>query len=48
LVYQTIKDQTAALTALKGKRLDVMYGIKSKDYVEQLLAIRRIKEKLQP
>ncbi len=36
LVYQTIKDQTAALTALKGKRLDVMYGIKSKDFVEQL------------
>jgi len=36
LVYQVIKDQTAALTALKGKRLDVMYGIKSKDFVEQL------------
>jgi peptide/nickel transport system substrate-binding protein len=36
LIYQTIKDQTAALTALKGKRLDVMYGIKPKDFVEQL------------
>lgn len=36
LIYQVIKDQTAALTALKGKKLDVMAGIKSKDYVEQL------------
>lgn len=36
LIYRVIKDQTAALTALKGKKLDVMAGIKSKDYVEQL------------
>lgn len=44
LVYQTIKDQTAALTALKGKRLDVMYGIKSKDFVEQLQPSDEIKK----
>jgi peptide/nickel transport system substrate-binding protein len=44
LVYQTIKDQTAALTALKGKRLDVMYGIKSKDFVEQLQPSAEIKK----
>jgi peptide/nickel transport system substrate-binding protein len=36
LVYQVIKDQAGALSALKGKKLDVMYGIKSKDFVEQL------------
>lgn len=36
LVYQIIKDMTGALTALKGKRLDVMQGIKPKDFVEQL------------
>ncbi len=47
LVYTTIKDQTAALTALKGKRLDVMYGIKSKDYVEQLLTSDSVKENFQ-
>jgi len=35
LIYQVIKDQTGALTALKGLKLDVMYGIKSKDFVEQ-------------
>ncbi|MFN8309543.1 MAG: ABC transporter substrate-binding protein [Chitinophagales bacterium] len=35
LIYTIIKDQTAALTALKGKKLDVMYGIKPKDFVEQ-------------
>lgn len=34
LIYQTINDQTAALTALKGEKLDVMYGIKPKDFVE--------------
>ncbi len=44
LIYQTIKDQTAALTALKGKRLDVMYGIKSKDFVEQLEPSEEIKK----
>lgn len=36
LTYRVIKDQTAAVTALKGQELDVMYGIKSKDFVEQL------------
>lgn len=35
LIYKVIKDQTGALTALKGLQLDVMYGIKSKDFVEQ-------------
>jgi len=44
LIYTTIKDQTAALTALKGKHLDVMYGIKSKDYVEQLLTSEEVKK----
>jgi peptide/nickel transport system substrate-binding protein len=44
LVYTTIKDQTAALTALKGKHLDVMYGIKSKDFVEQLQPSEEVKK----
>lgn len=44
LIYQTIKDQTAALTALKGKHLDVMYGIKSKDFVEQLQPSEEVKK----
>ena len=44
LIYTVIKDQTAALTALKGQKLDVMYGIKSKDYVEQLKPSEKIKE----
>ncbi len=44
LIYQTIKDQTAALTALKGKRIDVMSGIKSKDFVEQLEPSEEIKK----
>jgi peptide/nickel transport system substrate-binding protein len=44
LIYQIIKDQTAALTALKGKRLDVMYGIKSKDFVEQLQPNEELKK----
>ncbi|HLP20216.1 MAG TPA: ABC transporter substrate-binding protein [Chitinophagales bacterium] len=44
LIYQTIKDQTAALTALKGKHLDVMYGIKSKDFVEQLQTSEEVKK----
>jgi peptide/nickel transport system substrate-binding protein len=34
LVYQTINDYTAAIVALKGKKLDVMYGIKYKDFSE--------------
>ncbi len=33
LVYQTINDQTTALVALKAGNLDVMHGIKAKDYV---------------
>ncbi|MCW3127748.1 MAG: extracellular solute-binding protein [Bacteroidetes bacterium] len=34
LVYQTINDYTAAIVALKGKKLDVAYGIKYKDFTE--------------
>ena len=34
LVYQTINDYTAAIVALKGKKLDVAYGMKFKDFVE--------------
>lgn len=33
LIYQTINDQTTALVALKAGNLDVMHGIKAKDYV---------------
>jgi peptide/nickel transport system substrate-binding protein len=44
LIYTVIKDQTAALTALKGQKLDVMYGIKSKDFVEQLQTSDKAKE----
>lgn len=33
LVYRTINDQAAALVSLKGLKLDVMYGIKPKDWV---------------
>ena len=32
IIYQIIKDKTAALTALKGEKLDVMIGLKAKDY----------------
>ncbi len=34
LIYQTINDQTTALVALKAGNIDVMHGIKSKDFVE--------------
>ena len=34
LIYQTINDQTTALVALKAGNLDVMHGIKQKDFVE--------------
>lgn len=34
IYYQLIKDQTAALTALKSEKIDVMRGIRSKDFVE--------------
>lgn len=44
LIYTVIKDQTAALTALKGQKIDVMYGIKAKDFVEQLQTSDKAKE----
>jgi peptide/nickel transport system substrate-binding protein len=44
LIYKVIKDQTAALTALKGQQVDVMYGIKAKDFVEQLQTSDKAKE----
>ena len=34
LIFQTINDQTSAIVSLKAGNLDVMYGIKPKDYVE--------------
>lgn len=34
LIFQTIKDQTTALVALKAGSLDVMQSIKSKDFAE--------------
>jgi peptide/nickel transport system substrate-binding protein len=34
IIYQTINDQTSAIVSLKAGNLDVMYGIKPKDYVE--------------
>jgi peptide/nickel transport system substrate-binding protein len=34
LVFQTINDQTSAIVSLKAGNLDVMYGIKPKDFVE--------------
>ncbi len=34
IVYEVIKDQTTAVTALKGQKLDAMYGIKPKDFLE--------------
>ena len=44
LIYKVIKDQTGALTALKGQQIDVMYGIKAKDFVEQLKTSDKAKE----
>ena len=44
LIYKVIKDQTAALTALKGQQIDVMYGIKPKDFVEQLQTSDKAKQ----
>ncbi|MBL0310961.1 MAG: hypothetical protein IPP77_15225 [Bacteroidetes bacterium] len=44
LIYQVIKDQTAALTALKGLKLDVMNGIKSKDFIEQCQGSPKVTE----
>ena len=34
LIFRTIKDETTALVALKAGNLDVMHGIKSKDFME--------------
>ena len=34
LIYQTIKDQTTALVALKASQIDVMNGIKPKDFLD--------------
>ncbi len=34
ITYQTINDQTTALVALKAGNIDVMHGIKYKDFVE--------------
>jgi len=34
LVYQTINDQTTALVALKAQKVDVMRGIKAKDFID--------------
>lgn len=34
IIYQTINDQTTALVALKAGNLDLMHGIKAKDFVE--------------
>lgn len=34
LVYKTVNDMTSAITSLKAGNLDVMYGIKPKDFVE--------------
>ncbi|HEY0261748.1 MAG TPA: ABC transporter substrate-binding protein [Chitinophagales bacterium] len=44
LVYTVIKDQTGALTALKGLKLDVMNGIKNKDFVEDLQKSQKVKD----
>jgi peptide/nickel transport system substrate-binding protein len=44
LIYQTINDQAAALVSLKGLKLDVMYGIKAKDWVTDVLKNEKIKE----
>lgn len=34
LIFQTVKDQSSALVSLKAGNLDVMTGIKSKDFIE--------------
>lgn len=47
LIYQTINDQTAALVALKGLKLDVMYGIKAKDWVTDVTQSEKIKQNYQ-
>lgn len=44
LIYQTINDQTAALVSLKGLKLDVMYGIKAKDWVTDVLKNEKLKQ----
>ncbi len=44
LVYRTINDQAAALVSLKGLKLDVMYGIKAKDWVTDVTQSDKIKQ----
>ena len=34
LIFQTVKDQSTALVSLKAGNLDIMTGIKSKDFIE--------------
>ena len=34
LIFQTVKDQTTALVSLKAGNLDVMHGIKAKDFID--------------
>jgi peptide/nickel transport system substrate-binding protein len=47
LIYQIINDQSAALVALKGLKLDVMYGIKPKDWVTDVTQSEKIKKHFQ-
>jgi peptide/nickel transport system substrate-binding protein len=47
LVHLTINDQTAALVALKGLKLDVMHGIKAKDWVTDVTQSEKIKQNFQ-
>jgi peptide/nickel transport system substrate-binding protein len=34
IIYKVINDQNAAITALKAQNLDVMHGIRAKDFIE--------------
>ncbi len=43
IIYQTINDQTTAKEALKGGEIDVMRGIKAKDFKELLKSDKFIK-----
>ncbi len=42
IVHEIISDQTAAITALKAGTLDVMRGIKARDYREDLMTNDRV------
>jgi peptide/nickel transport system substrate-binding protein len=44
LVYKVVNDQTGAIVALKGLKLDVMHGIKPKDWVTDLTVNEKLKE----